>query len=331
MAKKEGGGKGCLKWGCIGCAGLLVLVLLLMALFSGVAWQKAKSQEIKDDVLTYELPVAPPGDEGDEPGNAAPEDAGAEGEATGELRQETLEVPRSGTGRVVLDMSNAGFFIRAGRPGEPLKVKARYDAKMYELIESFEQGDDGWIYHLQFRRTGSMLMALVAPIFGGEQPELRVFLPPDVLLDLEMDLNQAGSEVDLGGLWLNNASVDFHQGGFQMAVSEPLREPMEQLTIRGAMGGFNVEKLGNASPHELEIDFRMGGMFLDLRGAWAGDADIDLTWTMGGAAVYLPQNAALEGIEGHTGAAADGEVPPPTLRFRLSGKMDDIEFLSSDR
>ena len=57
---KNGGGKGCFKWGCIGCVGLLVLIILLMAIFSGVAWQRVQSQEVKEEVLTHELPGTKP-------------------------------------------------------------------------------------------------------------------------------------------------------------------------------------------------------------------------------------------------------------------------------
>ena len=322
MARKDGGGKGCFKWGCIGCVGLLVLGILLMAIFSGVAWQKVQSQEVKEEVLTHELPVTEiaegtPDATADEP--ATPGDAG--------MRTEILEPGRPGTGRVVLDLSGGGFYISPAEPGEPLTVEATYDVKSYNLVESFEEGENGtWTYSITFQRTGSMMMALLGQLFGGVEPELHVYLPPDAPLELDVKLREGGSELDLGGLWLTSADIDFARSGFNLEISEPLKEPMDSLTLHGTMGGANLEGIGNASPRKLDVDLRMGGMNLDLRGQWMQDSDIRIEWNMGGANVVLPANVAIEGVEGHEGVAPGGEVPPPTLRFELSGKMDDINF-----
>ena len=309
MAKKNGGAKGCFKWGCIGCVGLLVLVILLMAIFSGVAWQQVQSQEVKEEVLTQELPSTEP----------------AEGDAG--VRTEVLERGRPGDGRVILDLSNGGFFISPGEPGDPLTVEATYDVNNYELVEGFEDGGDGtWTYSVSFHRTGGMMMAMLGQLFGGTEPKVHVYLPPDAPLALDVKLREGGSEIDLGGLWLTSADIDFARSGVNLKIGEPLKEPMDSMMLRGSMGGFNARGLGNASPRQLDMDLRMGGINLDLRGQWAQDSDIRIEWDMGGASVVLPANVAIEGVEGHAGVAPGGEVPAPTLRFELSGKMDDIKF-----
>ncbi len=306
---KDSGGKGCFKWGCIGCLGLLLLVILLMAIFSGVAWQRVQSQEVKEEVLTHELPRTEP----------------AEGDV--EMRTEVLERGRPGNGRVVLDLRNGGFYIAPAEPGDPLRVEATYDVNAYELVEGFEEMEDGtWTYSVSFQRTGSMMMAMLSQIFGGEDPQLHIYLPPDAPLALDVKLREGGSEIELGGLWLTSAEIDFARSGFDLQIDEPLKEPMDSLTLHGMMGGANIEGIGNASPRVLDVDLRMGGMNLDLRGQWMQDADIRIEWDMGGVNVVLPANVAIEGVEDHEGVAPGGEVSPPTLRFELSGKMDDINF-----
>lgn len=320
MAKKEGSGKGCFKWGCIGCVGLLVLLILLLAIFSGVAWQRVESQEVKEEVLTHELPVAEPA--GEIPGGDEPARPGEP-----ELRTETLERGRPGTGRVILDLRNGGFFVYPAASDEPLRVEATYDVNSYQLVEDFEEGEGGtWTYRVSFQRTGGMMVALLGQIFGGADPEVHVYLPPDAPLELDVKMREGGSEMDLGGLWLTSADIDFARSGFDLEIGEPLKEPMDRLTLQGSMGGFNAEGIGNASPRKLDVNLRMGGMNLDLRGQWMEDADIHLEWDMGGANVVLPPNVTIKGVEGHEGAAPGGEVPLPTLRFELSGKMKDINF-----
>lgn len=321
MAKKNGGARGYFKWGCIGCVGLLVLIILLLAVFSGIAWQKVGSQEVKNEVLTQELPSAAAA-EGTSPDTDQPASSG-----DAEMRTETLEIGRPATGRVILDLRGGGFFISPAQPGEPLRVEATYDVKSYELVEGFEEAEGGaWTYRVSFRRTGGMMIALLGHLFGGEEPKVHVYLPPDAPLELDVTLREGGSEVDLSGLWLTSLDFDFARGGVNLQISEPLKEPMDRMTLHGSMGGFNAQGIGNASPRELTVDFRMGGINLDLRGQWMQDADIRIKWNMGGVNVILPPDLAIEGVEGHAGAAPGSEVPLPTLRFELSGKMDNIEF-----
>ena len=133
---KNGGGKGCFKWGCIGCVGLLVLVILLMAIFSGVAWQRVQSQEVKEEVLTHELPGTRPAE-----GTPDADDPAAPGDT--ETRTEILEHGRPGNGRVILDLSSGGFFISPAEPGDPLRVEATYDVNSFQLVEGFEEKEDG--------------------------------------------------------------------------------------------------------------------------------------------------------------------------------------------
>ena len=103
---------------------------------------------------------------------------------------------------------------------------------------------------------------------------------------------------------------------------------MEKLSIFGSMGGFAAGELGNASPRELEIDYRMGGAELDLRGDWVNDSQISIRTSQAGAALRLPRNAAIVGLEGHgAGARGDGEIPRPTLTFSMSTRQGELEII----
>ena len=173
------------------------------------------------------------------------------------------------------------------------------------------------------RRIPNMLRQAL----GGSSPRVDVYLPQDVRLDLELEIAQGGAQVELGGLWLTTAELEFNQGGFQLEIGEPLRQPMERLTIYGSMGGFSASKLGNASPRELDIDFRMGGMDLDLRGHWVQDADVSISFGMGGGNVRLPKDVEIVGLAGdRVVARRDPEIKAPILTFSVSGDLDNLEF-----
>ena len=94
-----------------------------------------------------------------------------------------------------------------------------------------------------------------------------------------------------------------------------------------------AQSLGNASPRLLEIDHRMGGMSVDLRGSWVRDAQVRITQRMGGGEVRLPEGVEIEGLSlRRIGRARAGqgspEVPMPKLDMSVSsvfGKLDVIE------
>ena len=140
---------------------------------------------------------------------------------------------------------------------------------------------------------------------------------------VEIEIDEGGAELDLGGLWITSLDAEFIKGGMVLGFNEPTQVPLERLSIQGAMGGIALRKLGNASPHQLDIDLSMGGMDIDLRGQWLNDADISLSQSMGGAALKLPHGVRVEGLEGHsTLATPDQEITLPTLRFKVTGEFE---------
>jgi hypothetical protein len=303
------GGKRWLACGCFGCLGLVLAVLLVASAIGGLAALKVRNQEVEDRVLTQ--PVGAPAAEVEPQGTEA--------------------VPLAGSGRVLLELTNGEFHVEPGLPGEPIRVEARYDRHSFELQETFEPaGEEGgeWTYRLVFRRTGNSLISGLVQAFSGQTPRVHVRLPPDVPFGLELRLAEGGSVVELGGLWLTSVGIDFKQGGFELGVSEPLHEPIERVTITGSMGGFKAHGIGNASPEHLDLDFSMGGMELDLGGAWARDAEITIRHSMGGGVVRLPSDVLVEGVEPPRPrlSVADSELPPPTLRFSVSSSMGELEF-----
>ncbi len=298
MAGSEGGGRKWLSCGCCGCLAIVVLILLIVGGLLGLARMQVKGQAVAEQTL--EPPeVVQPG----EPTSAKP-------------------------GRVALRLKSAEFYVKPAAPGESLHLEARYDKSNYELTERFEDGAERWTYEIDFAGKRSWLLQILGNLLGGEQSRVEVFLPLDVPLELELELAQGGCEMELGGLWITSADIAFSQGGFAMGIDEPLRAPMDSLSIRGSMGGFAASRLGHASPRRLEVDYRMGGMDLDLRGEWRVDSEITLRMSQGGGNVRLPKNVRIVGLdEGRVGPpAVVEEVPRPTLTFTVSSTQGELEF-----
>jgi hypothetical protein len=300
MADSERTGRKWLTCGCLGCLAIVVAVLLLIASVFGTAWLGARNEQVAERTLEPRIPAGDP---------AAPETGGK-------------------PGRVVLDLRAGEFVIRPARRGESLHVEARYDERTYDLREHFDPGGERWTYELDFEGKGSMMMGILKAIVGGTGSRLEVYLPTDVPLELVVNIRQGGSEVDLGGLWLTSGEIEYSQGGFALEFSEPTREPMESLVIHGAMGGFAAAGLGHASPRRLEVECRMGGMNLDLRGNWVTDSEIAISTSQGSGAVHLPRGVEIVGLDtGRVGLRGGDETPGPTLTFSVSSQQGELEFI----
>ncbi len=231
----------------------------------------------------------------------------------------------------MLDLRHGEFEIFPAAPGSGVRVEATYDRSMFELVEDFDPaGDDGWLYKVGFRRTIPGLQAAIAALIGGgTQATVHIYVPTDVPVALHARVEEGGCVADLGGLWLTDADLRFSKGGFDLRVSEPLREPLPRFAIKGRMGGFSASKLGNASPAVLTVDCAMGGADVDLRGAWTNDCDADFKIRMGGMSVGVPREVNALGLPdaARTGLRhPDGEIPVPELRFRWDASMGEVDF-----
>jgi hypothetical protein len=292
--------RSCLKAGMFGCLGLLLIVILVVGVTTLVAHRGIKRQRIEERALT---PVA----------------------------VQRAERALLAAGRVILDLADGEFEIMPALPGEGVSVEARYDQESYALADSFETlPDSRWAYRVRFRRTISGLQALMRAILGGDtETWVHVYLPPDVPIDLVILAAQGGLEAELGGLWITQAEIRFEKGGFSLSVDEPLREPMQRLSIRGRMGGFEAVRLGNASPRSLIVDCKMGGADVDLRGDWLQDCDVRLALSMGGMSVTVPREVDVQGLAGSSvrlrPANPEVSASPPMLYFSISQKMGEVD------
>lgn len=298
---------GCFRPALLGCLGVLAILVLGLAIISIFAARGVKNERMEDRVL-------------DTAGGVATV-VFAEADSSGILPP----------GRVILDLSQGEFYLHPGEPGAGVVVKARFDQEAYELADGYEVLDDGsWTYRVRYQRTIPGLQAVLQALFGGSSDSrVDVYLPPDVPIALELSVEEGASEVELGGLWLTDAQVIARKGGFSLRISDPLREPLESLTFDGAMGGLDASGLGNASPRNLSVSWRMGGADIGLSGQWLRDCDARVAIDMGGMSVSVPREVVLEDV-----TAVEPELRPvpregtqPVIRLHTQQKRGEVDVV----
>lgn len=301
-----GVGKSFLKYGCFGCAGVVVLCVLLLVVLGATAFFQTQSATVEERRLEQDLPRAEPSAD--------------------------FAIPVA-EGRVVLDLAEAEFEIEPADPGEPLRVEASFDSNSFELVESREDdGEGGWIYRLSFRSTRTFNLGTLRSWFGGNPPRVHVFLPLDVPMALEGRLQKGPTTMELGKLWLTEIDLDFSRGALLLGVSDPLAAPARSVVINGKMGALVARTLGNTSAQRMEIHGGMGAVVADLRGHWLNDSEIEVTVAMGGGEVRLPQDVTIRGLSDqfaryNTGPEPDAELPRPTLDVYVHFDMGNLDVV----
>jgi len=313
-------GKSLLKMGCLGCAGVVGVIVLVFAVLGAVALTQVSGEEIAQATLSHELPQSAA--VGGEPLADSPVDVAAPGDPA--------EV--AAVARVLLDIKNADVYLKRGLAGQAPTVEATYDERYYTLEQKPSPNDEGVpTWHVWFRRTGGHggAMALMRRMMGASNPEINVYLPPDIPLALHGNFESGATTGDIGGMQITELVIELASGALILDISEPSL-PMERFEVDVRQAGMTLGSIGNASPRIVEIDLIMAGGVFDMSGAWRQGAELSFEAKHSGGLLVLPRNVDTDGLEQIEGferlSRPAAEIPGPLLRFDVEtsgfGKLE---------
>lgn len=257
--------------------------------------------------------------------------------AAPETTREERAVPTGGSatgapGTLRLDVDIARVVLVPGPAGSPVTIEGEFDRRRYELGEELSAGADGrWTYDVRFGPRGSKAMALLQMKIGGRPPVLRIRIPQGVPVSLDARVRGGFAALELGGLTLEAVDVDVDGGATRLSFAEPLAAPMDRLDLFCDKGSLAVSGLGNASPRIARFGQHLGAIDLDLRGAWARSATVDVVVGAGGGSIWLPPDVPVDRADDDSGPSARPSVPEtdaPRIRLTISehaGRMVVID------
>ena len=321
---------GCFKYGCIGCLSILALLVGLMLLAGAVQLASDHDPTPEQREASHELPPAPfPNapiyDEGEVP---------LDPESPPVSVSLTPEAPEGPSGRVVLDIAMADLTIRPGPADQPIRLESDFDTSAFELNEELSSDDDGnWTYTVSFGARGGFLGLLLKG--GGDAGRLELIVPRGRPIEIVGEIGMGKSETDLGGLWVTQVDLELGMGDHFLEVREPMPFPMQSFRVESSAGNFEVHSLGEASPARIEVNHRMGELYLDLEGTWRNDADVDVAFGMGACRMWLPKGARVDIDQARVSMGErsldlpDQDNLPedaPTLTLHLEGSMGELRI-----
>jgi hypothetical protein len=243
--------------------------------------------------------------------------------------------------RLTIELQEGNFTIRPGEPGSELQIEGEYAPGLYELTESVDTDPATGVTsaRVRFHSTAPAWARFFGGIGGGAEnmAELTVTIPRGALIDLTLQMNMGRSEIDLGGLTLNELSINASMGEHRIDFREPLAEGLRELRLNTSMGNIMIENLGNARAESITAHGSMGNVTASLGGAWpAGEeANIRFEQSMGELTVRVPSNVRLEAdvrrSDGQSSTPAPSAQPDdpraPTLRLRVTTSMGDARIV----
>ena len=247
--------------------------------------------------------------------------AGADGGAASDLANVYAEGGSSSLS-VFLSLEHGQFDILPGQPGQPIRVEAHYDAASYslehELVGSPAQPRR---LELRFGPTVSIVRRLLSPDTFKLQNRIKVFLPPDVPLDLTIRVGKGQHDIDLSGLTLTRCDVRAAQGQANLVFHEPNRASLESFEIRSKQGQLKARGLGHANARVLRFRGSAGNSVLDFSGEARGPTRAEVRMSMGSVQVVLPRDRRVQIGESR---AFLGKVRTPDLiRAGRPGELED--------
>ena len=113
--------------------------------------------------------------------------------------------------RLNIAFSEGNFEILPGPPGSDITVEGSYASNYYELLEERREDENGMEISLNLKATAGWFTRMMAGLnhFDNNHPnDLTVRIPPDIPIDLNVQMDAGQSRVELGGLTLTDLDVD---------------------------------------------------------------------------------------------------------------------------
>jgi hypothetical protein len=291
----------------VGCFSLVILVVGVLGvavIWAGASYRRMGAPEAEPADRKVVLSPALTG--GDEPSPAMAGTTASDRDGQEPLPA-IVELPSSPATpfsrrqpvRLTIDLMEGEFEIRPGAPGSDLRVEGTYSPLYYELTDERTTGDLGDEILLRLAPKVGFFTRMIAGLteIGERHPNrLIVILPQDVPIALSLRLSAGASRSDLGGLNLTDLKTDFSKGTHHIDFGKPLKEDLEQMDLKLAMGEGEILHVGNAGPRSLHLETRMGTFRIDLGGDWApgSQSEVNVAHSMGDLTLLIPAEVRVD-------------------------------------
>jgi hypothetical protein len=126
-----------------------------------------------------------------------------------------------------------------------------------------------------------------------ETGELKLEIPAQVPLELDLELGGTQSVLELGGLTLRSLRLECGATDANLLFSTPNRTRMRELEIDVGAADFTAVNLGNANADQIRLRGGIGVIDLDFGGTWTQDMTVSTRLAMGKLMLRIPNDVGV--------------------------------------
>ncbi|MEA3296367.1 MAG: hypothetical protein U9R56_00710, partial [candidate division Zixibacteria bacterium] len=110
---------------------------------------------------------------------------------------------------------------------------------------------------------------------------------------LDLDVGACDAELDLGGIPLEELTIDIGAASGKVVFSTPNPVRMEVIDIDAGAASLDFNMIGNANFEQFSFDGGAGSFDLDFRGEYDGESTISIAIGLGSTDIILPEGIPI--------------------------------------
>jgi hypothetical protein len=191
--------------------------------------------------------------------------------------------------RAVVEFAAGRLVVRPGPKDRLYGMTLKYDAERFQPVGSYNPA------------TVEVRLGVASHGGGGIRvnreralPQVAVVeFPAGVDLTLDVTVGAAEATVNLGGLRI--ADLDLQSGASKTTISFDAVNAGSCRTaqLTSGAGELTITSAGNSGCRSWRFDGGVGAVTVDLGGAWAADARMDLNMALGGVTLQAPKDLGI--------------------------------------
>ena len=188
-----------------------------------------------------------------------------------------------------LEYRAGGLRIAPGRPNELYRMDASYDEERYSPTSSYDAARGAVTLGLRPAGEGGLRVVSTRQL----RQDANVAFAPSVDLDLGLTLGAVQADIELGGLSLNELTMEAGASQAVVRFSQPNLSRCRSAEITAGAAELTVLGLGNSRCDRFALEGGMGKVTVDFAGAWTGSTAAEIKMAVGELTLRLPRKVGV--------------------------------------
>jgi hypothetical protein len=204
------------------------------------------------------------------------------------MEQVSKKIDSEGAERIVIeaDLGGGQFNVVSKDMSEAALVEIEYDPKRVD-------------YEVDYRvKRNSGYLILESNTNRGKDLDTDrniwdVTISTRYPAEMHMEFGACDAEMDLGGIPLEELSLEVGAASGVIDFSQPNPIRMKDLSIDAGASSLELVSLGNARFHEMSFEGGVGSFDIDFRGKYEGESEASIEIGLGSADIIIPHGLAV--------------------------------------